>query len=75
MTALCLHGAWLLAGAGTKGCVEVWEPRAARRVGVLAGAGGPVATLAVADESVVRSCGTAEGGTVVLRSRAPMRFV
>lgn len=74
VTSLCLHGDWLLVGAGAEGRVEVWEPRGVRGVGVLAGTGGIVAQLAVVDDCVVRCCGARGGGAVVLRSRPPMRL-
>lgn len=74
VTALCLQSSWLLVGAGAEGRVEVWQARDGRRVGALAGAGGTVASLATADECIVRCSATTNGGAVVLRSRAPMRL-
>lgn len=74
VTALCLHGGWLLAGVGAReGRVEVWEPLAARCVGVLAGCGA-VEGLAVAGGAVMRTV-AAESlgeGLVVLHSHPPM---
>ena len=73
VTALCLHSDWLLVGAGTKGQVELWEPRAARRVGLLAGACGGVRSLTVSDDGDIVRC-SAEGGATVLHSRPPVRL-
>ena len=74
VTALCLHGGWMLAGVGAReGRVEVWEPLEGRRVGTLAGRGA-VAGLAVSGGALVRAAAAeAPGeGLVVLRSRPPM---
>ena len=73
VTALCLHVDWLLVGAGAEGRIEVWEPCEARRVGTLAGAGGPVTSLGMADDgSVISSFAQNDEGTVVRRSCPPM---
>ena len=62
VTALGLHGGWLLVGAGAEGRLELWELSGARRVGAVAGAEGAVRSLAVgADGGVVRCCATAGG--------------
>ena len=74
VTALGLHGGWLLVGAGAAGRVELWEPRNARRVGALAGVGGAVQNLAAGDDGVVCACAGADGGVLVLHSRAPVRL-
>ena len=75
VTALGLHGGWLLVGAGAEGRLELWEPHAARRVGVLAGMGGSVLSIMVSEDGgVVRSCASATG-SLVQHSQPPMRLV
>ena len=74
VTALCLHGGWLLVGAGAAGRVEVWEPRHARRTGTLAGTGDHVTLLAADRAGGIIRC-SVERGVVVERSRPPMRRV
>ena len=75
VTALSLHGDWLLAGAGAEGRLEVWEPCGARRVGALTGAGAVRSVAVCEDGGVMRCCSGAEGGVLVLHSQPPMRLV